>query len=137
MTDISRKPTWRSDLTAYLETAARRAFRPGQHDCALFAAGAVKAMTGTDFARGYRSTYRSLARGQAVLRSRGYADHIDMVARLLPEVPPIMAQEGDVAVVPQGEDMALGIVQGAMIYVLMPSGLGLVPLTDAARAFRV
>lgn len=148
MKRIKRNRDWRPALVAYLNRSARQPFRPGGHDCALFAAGAVEAMTGTDFARRYRSKYRSLAKGQAILRKRGYADHVDMVAQLLPEIVskdgnrapmPIMAQEGDIAVVPQGDEMALGVVQGSMVYVLRPGhlGLGLVPLTDAVRAFRV
>ena len=137
MTKLVRKKTWRSDLTAFVAAAAARPFRPGKHDCALFAAGAVKAMTGADLARGYRSKYRSLAKGQQVLQARGFTDHIALAAHHLPEIAPIMAQEGDIVVVEADEDSALGVVQGPMIYVLRPSGLGLVEFTEAVRAFRV
>ncbi|AET73304.1 hypothetical protein EMVG_00018 [Emiliania huxleyi virus PS401] len=137
MTGLVRKKTWRPDLAEYVAAAARQPFRPGRHDCALFAAGAVKAMTGADFARGYRSTYRSLAKGRQVLQEKGFADHVALAAHHLPEIAPIMAQEGDIAVVAGDADSALGVVQGPMIYVLRPGGLGLEPLTAAVRAFRV
>lgn len=132
---LTRLPNWRARLTAYVMRSASTPFRPGQHDCALFAAGAVEAMTGIDPAADFRGTYRTLAEGRARMNELGHGDHIEMAARMLPEVPPIMAQIGDLAVV-EGE--ALGVVQGPMIYVLRPrGGLGLVSLTAGERAFRV
>jgi hypothetical protein len=131
---------WQHRLTAYLSSVAALPFEAGKLDCALFTAGAVAAMTGVDHARGWRGKYRSLAKGRKVLEKAGFADHVALAASLYPEVAPIMAQEGDIAVVPaeDGEiGFALGIVQGPMIYVMGHTGLTLVPLTSATRAFRV
>lgn len=133
---MRRLVDWRARLTAYLAQVSGKSFRPGRHDCALFVAGAVEAMTGVDHARGWRG-YRSLATGQKKLEARGFADHIALIANILPEVSPIMAQVGDLAVVESDGDQALGIVQGAYVYVLRPDGAGLVLLTDVTRAFRV
>lgn len=130
---------WQHRLTAYLASIAAAPFEAGRLDCALFTAGAVKAMTGVDHARGWRGKYRSLAKGLKALEAAGHADHVVLAASLYPEVPPIMAQEGDIAVVPaDGETgSALGIVQGPSIYVMSRAGLTLAPLTLATRAFRV
>ena len=121
-------------LIAYAAEAGARPFRPGRHDCALFAAGWVKLATGQDLARGWRSTYRSLRRGQQLLEEAGFADHIALAAAHLPEIPPAFAQVGDVAVL---ETQAFGIVTGEMIYCLKPQGLGLVPRSAMRRAFQV
>lgn len=134
---MKRLDDWRTRLRAHAAQAARKKFRPGSHDCALFAAGAVKAMTGTDLARGWRSKYRSLKRGREMLAELGYADHVALAAAHLPEIPPAMAQVGDVAAVEEEGELALGIVQGERIWVLRPDGLGTVLLTDASRAFCV
>lgn len=134
---IQRKKDWRTRLAAYMGAISRRAFRPGEHDCALFAAGAVEAMTGTDLAAPWRRTYRTLEDGLALLAQHGHGDHVALAAAHLEEIAPILAQVGDVAAVREGEALGLGIVQGPAIYVLRPSGLGLVPLTAAERAFRV
>lgn len=131
-----RLPDWRGRLAAYLDETARTAFRPGKHDCALFAAGAVHAMTGTDHAKGWRG-YRTLAEGRKRLAEKGYADHIALIADTLEEIPPSLAAAGDLAIVEGDDDAALGVVLGEMISVLRPDGRGLVPLTDAKRAFRV
>ena len=121
-------------LINYAADAGRRAFRPGRHDCALFAAGWVKRVTGQDFARGWRSTYRSLKRGQQLLTEAGFADHVAYAATHLPEIPPAFAQVGDLAVL---GDQAFGIVAGEMIYCLRSDGLGLVPRGHMRRAFKV
>ena len=121
-------------LIAYAAEAGARPFRPGRHDCALFAAGWVKLATGQDFARGWRSTYRSLKRGQQLLKEAGFSDHVDFAAAHLPEIAPAFAQVGDIAVL---DDNAFGIIAGEMIYCLKPQGLGLVPRGQMRRAFAV
>jgi hypothetical protein len=135
---MARKPDWKIRLITYLGEAARKPFQPGKHDCALFAAGAVKAMTGQDFARGYRGRYRTLKGGVKALQSRGFADHIALAASLLPEVPTAFAGPGDLAVVDTPQGPALGVVQGEGIYLLtMDDRMGLRPMAEAIRAFKV
>lgn len=121
-------------LIAYAAEAGQKPFRPGRNDCALFAAGWVKQVTGQDLARGWRSTYRSLKRGQQLLEEAGFADHVVMAAAHLPEIAPAFAQVGDLAVL---ENNAFGIVAGEMIYCLKPEGLGLIPRSAMRRAFQV
>ena len=123
-----------SHLIAYAAEAGTRPFRPGRNDCALFAAGWVKQLTGQDLARGWRGTYRSLKRGQQFLEEAGFADHVALAAAQLPEIAPAFAQVGDLAVL---DDQAFGIVAGEMIYCLKPDGLGLVPRSAMRRAFQV
>jgi hypothetical protein len=121
-------------LIAYAAEAGSRRFRPGRHDCALFAAGWVKTATGQDLARGWRSRYRSLKRGQRLLEEAGFANHVALAAAHLPEIAPAFAQPGDLAVL---ADNAFGIVAGEMIYCLKPQGLGLVPRGQMRHAFAV
>ncbi len=121
-------------LIAYAAEAGQKPFRPGRHDCALFAAGWVKLATSQDLARGWRSTYSSLKRGQQMLVEAGFADHVALAAAHLPEIAPAFAQVGDLAVL---DDQAFGIVAGEMIYCLKPEGLGLVPRSTMRRAFQV
>lgn len=138
MIDLMRAPDWRIALMQYLADAARAPLRFGTHDCAIFAAGAVKAMTGHDFAAAYRGRYDSLAKGLRLLARDGFADHVALARASLPSVPVATALPGDLAVVPSDPVAALGVVQGASIYVLAPTGgLGLVALTEAGEVFRV
>jgi hypothetical protein len=133
-----RLPDWRTRLEDYLARVAGQPFRPGRHDCALFVAGAVEAMTGEDPAAAWRGAYRSLDAGQDALQAAGFADHVALVAAACEEVPPALAAVGDIAVLPgAGKGAALGLVQGAAVYVLHPGGLGLVNRLHVERAFRV
>ena len=126
-------PGWRKRLTDFLREHHARPFAPGRWDCAIWAAGAVEAMTGEDHLRGFRG-YRTIAEGKRKLQAKGFDDHVAYVASLLPEVPPAFAQPGDVAVL---AGQSLGIVQGANVYVFGVNGFGTLPFTVIERAFRV
>lgn len=131
---MARYPDWQTRLTCYLADCARAPFRPGHHDCMLFVAGAVLAMTGVDLARGWRG-YRTLSEGQRSLRRKGYADHVSLVRTLLPEI--IRPRPGDVAVIQTPDGPGVGIVQGQAIYAVAAVGWTLVPMTDAIAFFEV
>lgn len=130
----TRLPGWRPRLVAYLEAVRARPFAYGSHDCALFVAGAVEAMTGFDAAAGFRERYDSLKGGLKLL-SKG--DHVALVGRLLEEITPAFAQVGDVAVIGEIGIPALGLFDGETILVLRDEGLGRMPREAATQAFRV
>lgn len=134
---MTRLPDWRARLTEYLADARNEPFAPGRHDCALFAAGAVAAMTGADYAAPYRGRYSTLRGGLRVLRRDGFDGHVALAAHHLPECPVAFAGPGDLAAVPTPQGEALGVVQGAGIFVPSEAGLAVVPLTAASRAFKV
>lgn len=134
---MQRLTDWRSRLNAYFLDMKREPLTYGISDCALFAAGAVQAMTGEDPAVAFRGRYTTLRGGLRVLRMAGYRDHIDLTTHLLPEVHPAFAGDGDVASVDTTEGMALGIFSGEVVYVLAPVGLGVRPRTEASKAWKV
>lgn len=134
---MRRRRDWNERLGAYLAACGRRPFEPGRHDCALFAAGAVHAMTGEDPAADWRGAYGTISGGLRRLREAGVEDHVAAAAALFAEIPVRQARPGDLAVVRAEEGLALGVVQGPRVYVARASGLGLVPIDKAERAFRV
>lgn len=136
---MKRYSFWRTALADYVQGVAHKPFVWGEHDCALFAAGAVQAMTGEDFAAGFRGRYKTLAGGLRLLKKAGHDSHADMAASLFEEVHRSRAMVGDIAAIEIEGGIALGIVQGERIYVLRPGedGIGTLPLRDAARCFRV
>ncbi|KGJ19303.1 DUF6950 family protein [Paracoccus sanguinis] len=131
---------WEARLSSYLVRVAREGFGWGRHDCALFAAGGVEAVTGRDPAAPWRGRYATRREGMRLIRAAGHADHVAAAAALLPEVPAAMVLPGDLAVLPGVDGQpALGIVQGALVYVLRAEGpgLGLVPIGRADRILGV
>lgn len=135
---MQKSAGWENRLSLYLGEAARKPFVEGHHDCALFAAGAVLAMTGVDLAADWRGRYNTTRGGLRVLRRAGYADHVALASAHFAERPAILsAVPGDLAAVETTDGQALGVVQGEMIYILRREGLGLVPLTLATRVWEV
>ena len=126
---------WRQRLKAVLRGAMNVPLNYGRHDCALFAAACCVAVNGRDPMRGHRG-YRTLAEGLRNLKRKGHADHIALFAAQLDEIPIAQAVPGDVVALPGEGGTALGIVQGATIYVVGRHGLVSVPLSMAERAFR-
>ena len=127
---------WRARLGAYLATEARTPFEYGRSDCALFAAGGLYAMTGSDPAANYRGRYTTLRGGLRILRKDGFRDHVERAATLLAEVSPQRARVGDIAVVETADGPSLGVVQGEWVTVRTMIGLGFVPVDQAKRVFR-
>jgi len=74
MTPLHRLPDWRPRLVSFVNSVRARPFAYGTHDCALFAAGAVEAMTGVDLAKDWRGAYSSLKEGLHVLRNLPWSD---------------------------------------------------------------
>lgn len=138
MPGTDRLPDWRARLTVYVTASPAPVFAYGRHDCALFAAGAVMAMTGQDFAAGYRGRYTTLRGGLCMLRRAGFDDHVALAAAHLPSCHPSQAMPGDLAVFDGDTGRVLGVVQGQSVYVLEPGGrVALCPLSLAVGAFRV
>lgn len=137
MSGPTRLPDWRPRLTAYLAETSHLGFRYGSNDCALFAAGAVRAMTGHDPAAAWRGTYTTLEGGFKRLRKAGFRDHFALVEELFAEGEPAFAQVGDIARVDGPEGPALGIFTGETIACLTPRGLGHLPREAALRAWEV
>jgi hypothetical protein len=133
-----RLPDWKSRLLTYLQHAAARPFAFGTHDCALFVAGAVEAMTGVDPAAEYRGRYKTLNGGLRAIQRVGFEDHVSMACYLYEQIHPSLAAPGDIAVIDTAEGVALGVVQGEGIYVLhVTDRIGLLPMTAARKFLQV
>ena len=127
---MSRLPNWYSRLMSYIDEIRRTPHSLGRHDCALFAAGAVEAMTGEDPAAPWRGQYETLEEGLLLLQSSGYIDHVAVAASIGERVHKTDAQTGDIAVVATPQGMALGVVSGSRVMVLMSGSLGTLEITE-------
>jgi hypothetical protein len=141
---LDRLPDWRARLGHHGRASARCPFAWGAHDCALFAAGAVQAITGLDIAAEWRGRYTTARGAMRVLRRDGGDGLVGLAQARFDEIPVATAQVGDLAVLPSesddrraGFDHVLGVVIGEHIWVLRPDGLGAVGLLQAERAFAV
>lgn len=121
-------------LHAYVASHMRTAFAWGQHDCVLFAAGAVQAQTGEDPLRAYRGRWTSERGAARVLKRLGGMEAA--VNTVLSPIAPAMAQRGDVAgwLDAKGR-LQLAIVEGETLVGPGPSGQLRLPRKTMTRAW--
>lgn len=86
---------WETALSGYLASVANLPFKYGHHDCALFAAGAVKAMTGIDPMGSIRGKYRSIAGSVRAIKTFGVDTLEAAIDGLFAEKPIAFARRGD------------------------------------------
>lgn len=120
-------------LADYLDRAARRPFKPGEHDCALFLAGWILLRTGVDVAEGMRGY--GLLRSTRVIRTCGglvpFFRGRAVLAGLLDTARPKI---GDVGVV-EAQGVPLGaICSGATVAGLRWAAIGSHGLLSAVVA---
>ncbi|MHA1180967.1 DUF6950 family protein [Enterobacter ludwigii] len=117
-----KHPDWHNRLIAVIRAAEKRPFLWGEHDCCLFAADCAEAMTGDNFANGWRGTYDSeTGAKKALLRGGGSLENV--LAKYLDEVPVKLAQRGDIAVVENSGTRCAGVIYGGAVWVPGEAGL--------------
>lgn len=134
---MRRVPDWPSRLAAAIEAARGRPFCWGAHDCLLFAAGVVQAITGVDPAAEWRGRYDSRASAVHHLATRGGMEAVVTVSLGSPRAYTVLAQRGDVVMVQTPDGPALGICNGADAACAGPLGLTFAPMTRWLRAWQV
>lgn len=147
MMPLRRHHDWERRLGEYLDSKRDLAAEWGKHDCALFACGAIEAITGADLAAGFRGKYDSERAARKLMRAFAGGLVAEVAARMaaeyyIPEVPPLCAQRGDIALADTGENgLALSVVALDGWRLLLPLmgdiGFGSLPLTAARKAWRV
>lgn len=134
---MRRYEDWPKRLAAAIEAARERPFRWGEHDCALFAASVVEAITGVDPAVQWRGRFDSRAKAAHYLAERGGLGTVVTAALGAPLPYVTLAQRGDVVMVDTEEGPALGVCNGAHAACAGPEGLALVPMPAWRLAWKV
>lgn len=137
---MNRFVDWRRRLAAVIELRRRTPVVFGEHDCALFCADCVRAMTGVDLAAAFRGRYATVDEALTALRDAGHEDLCSFVATMLPEIKTSEARIGDVMAIPSDlTGWALGVCNGESVTVLDAARgcLGSLDRSYATRAFRV
>jgi len=140
MSSGNRREDWPSHLAHELEAAYKRPFVWGEHDCCLFAANVVMAMTGIDGAADLRGRYKTRVGAARVIAKHGGLFGVvnEICARHgFIEINPKSAQRGDVVLLENDGAEALGIAAGTRIAAAGPDGLMYVAWSRAITAWRI
>lgn len=128
-----RLPRWPERLYVYLQTQRSADFVWGENDCALFAAGAIKAVTGQDLGVWYRGQYQSESGAARILKQHGFADLQAFLDHWLPTIDMHAMQRGDLAMF----NGAAGVCFGAGAVFLTEQGIRAAPLDQCAAFWAV
>lgn len=130
-----RLPDWQPRLAQLVTQRMRHPLQWGVHDCCIWAADAVLAVTGADLADGLRGTYSTQPEAEARLLQLGGLTAL-CVARLGPVVRTAMAQPGDVGLASVQGVRALVVCGGGNFLAVGAAGLVPVPSESVARVWR-
>lgn len=133
-----RLQDWPERLAALVEARREAPFAWGSHDCVLFVADAILAVTGEDPAAAFRG-YASEEEAERILGAQGLEV---TVAGALAEFgcgdcPPALAQRGDVALALLGNQPTMVVVLGEVLAGPGPRGLVFLPPARIQRAWSV
>jgi hypothetical protein len=139
---IARLENWPTTLSAMIVDAQDEPFAWGTHDCCMWSADVVKAMSvaGIDLAAPYRGTYSDAAGAAAVISgATGGGTLEDLMVQIaaqytLPEFAPAFAWRGDIALFDTDTGPAMGIVgNDTAAAFVSPDGLVWMDLTTQVR----
>lgn len=133
---MQRYRDWQSRLQACLAERCTRAFEWGVLDCVLFAADCVEACTGVDPAAAHRGTYSDAASAARVVLAHGGLAEI-AASNLGTEVPPVLAQPGDIGLLLNDGRECLAVCTGATWHAPGAGGVVALPMAQAMRAWRL
>ena len=132
-----RLADWEQRLHGYLTGLAGRGFTWGRLDCALFAAGAVMAITGEDPAAAFRGRYRTARGSVRALRRFGAGTLEATIAAQFEDRPAAFARRGDLALVAGELGPMVGVVIGADALFIGDDGFERRPRADWSRCWSV
>ena len=131
---MQRLADWEPRIAAYLDACADRPFAYGTHDCCLFAAGAIEALTGVDAGAPWRGRYKTEAGAARALKRRGFDSHDAAFTDLLGEpLGALAAARGDI--VSDGANIGVMWVGGA--WFVTDDGLQMQPAGTLQRCWKV
>ncbi len=144
---LTRTPHWATrELHAFLLARAAMPFAWGTNDCAIFAADAIQAFTGTDIAAPFRGAYTTeLGALKAIKTVANGTTVVDAVAwcaqqhGMVEWTHPLMARRGDLVIVADTAGPISGIVHlsGRHVVSVGQEGLKRLPVTAILRAWKV
>lgn len=135
-----RLKNWPSLLDAFIESRRNEPFRWGVNDCGLFAADAVRAITGIDPAaaiRGYRTAFGAARLGWMARSEQDPIGVLSLPGRCgMAKIPAAFAGRGDLVSLPMGRAIVIGICLGLKSAGPGPAGVVFVPTALAIEAWR-
>lgn len=144
---LTRTPHWATrEFHDFLLKRAREPFEWGKNDCSLFAADAIQSFTGVDLAEDFRDKYDDEASAFALIKTitggATVADAATYCANkhgLIERIHPLMAQRGDLVIVPDSGNLISAVVHlnGRHVVTVGQAGLLRISIMLVTRAWAI
>lgn len=131
----TRNLNWQLDFEKCVKENFYKPFKWGEHDCVLWAANCVLAITGFDPALEYRDEYSSPIGAARILKDNGGMEAL--VSEKFESVLPSFANIGDIVMILQNEQPMLAVCNGETSLAPGAEGLIALPTLSAVKAWRV
>lgn len=132
---MTRLDDWEWRLRAFLDASSNSIFQYGQLDCALFACGAVEAMTGVHPYPEFPGTYDDKIGAARALREKGKGTLEATFGQKFESIPAGFARRGDIVTEPGG---AMGVCMGSYaLFLAFEGGLVRKARAEFVTAWRV
>jgi hypothetical protein len=133
---VTRVAGWETALVRVIEAHSTQPFSWGGSSCFAMADDAIEAVRGESSLRQF-CTFKTEAGAAKRLKRTGFADIGDLFASLLPEIPPSLAQRGDIGVILREGVLSAGIFTSFGFASKAEHGVIYEPITAVSRAFKV
>ena len=134
---ITRKQGWQLEFEKCVAENYHTRFEWGTHDCCLWAANLVLAITGHDVAADFRGKY-STAKGAVEILEAGEGIATLWTKHLCAEpVSPLFASIGDVVLAELDGQETMAVCNGDTLLATGLTGLCALPMSAALKAWRV
>ena len=125
-------------LVDYLKAQQNVTFQWGVNDCCLFASAGVLATTGFDPMQQWRGKYTTETGAMRLLKKHGGGSVKAAFTHVFGELKPrLNARCGDLALVDTELGDAVGIVHACRVWVMSPTGLTNLPISQAKGIWQV
>lgn len=133
---MTRRLDWPERIDAVIRSHSGAAFEYGAHDCVLFAADVVDALTGSDPASDVRGSYDAQTLRQVYRKTGGVERAI--AARLTCEISPMLATTGDIGISGKGAKCFACVCAGGGAWLApAPHGVEAIDPSHVRRAWRI
>lgn len=132
---------WPEKLDSYIKENLNKPFSYAENDCCTFASEIIKIMTGKDIMEGMRGKYKDKESGYKVMKR--FAGGLigtfkkTMEKYSFEEIPPLMAQRGDVVIYETEMGDTVGICIGDKIITPGENGIISNPIFEGKMAWRI
>ncbi|TDW21076.1 hypothetical protein EV128_12245 [Rhizobium azibense] len=132
-----RVPDWPKRLAAVVARHQALPSEYGVSDCYILPDDAVQAVTGETMYGATVRKYTTPTGAAKQLRKKGFKTVRDAFAAKFAEIPVSQAQRGDIGVVNRDGETCGGVFTVAGFMIRDTHGIGFIPITDVAAAFKV